>query len=222
MAIAPSSAILYLDESGDLGWTFDAPYGSGGSSRFLTIATVCVPTEKKHIPKRVIRDLYNKFHWLTDVEKKWSAMTTNERCEFAQAAHSMCAKHPDIHLDAIVVKKQNVQQHIRNDSNKLYNYMIGLSLLDRMATYDSVTMVPDPRSIKVKSGNSLHDYLLTRLWFDKQVVTVLNTRPEDSSRCLGIQFADMLAGVVQGRYEAGRFDCFTTLISNLSLKRLFF
>lgn len=222
MGTAPSSAILYLDESGDLGWTFSAPYGAGGSSRFLTIASVCVPTDKKHIPKRIIRDLYDKFSWPTNIERKWSAMTAEERCEFAQAAHSMCTKHPDIHLDAIVVRKQKVQAHIRNDNNKLYNYMIGLSLLDRMAQYGSITMVPDPRSIKVKSGNSLHDYLLTRLWFDKQAMTALYTRPEDSAKCLGIQFSDMLAGVVQGRYESGRFDCFTTLISNLSLKRLFF
>jgi hypothetical protein len=45
----------------------------------------------------------------------------------------------------------------------------------------------------------------------------------DSDKCLGCQFADMLAGVVRGRFESGRFDCFTTPISNLNLeKRLFF
>lgn len=103
-------------------------------------------------------------------------MTADERCEFAEAAHAMCAKHPDIHLHAIVVDKQKVQAHIRSDSNKLYNYMIGLSLLDRMSQYSSVTMIPDPRSIKVKSGNSLHDYLLTRLWFDKQTTTLLKSQ----------------------------------------------
>jgi hypothetical protein len=149
-------------------------------------------------------------------------MTHEERCEFSKAAFEICEKHPEIGLHAIVVKKQKVQQHIRNDSNKLYNFMIRLSLLDRMAQYDSVTMIPDPRSIKVKSGNSLHDYLLTGLWFEKQVETSLQTCPVDSSKCLGIQFADMLAGVVQGRFEAGRFDCFTTILSKLSLKRLFF
>lgn len=33
---------VYLDESGDLGWKFDAPYRSGGSSRYLTIAAIAV------------------------------------------------------------------------------------------------------------------------------------------------------------------------------------
>src|SRR5262249_43025828 len=158
-------------------WTFDAPYGAGGSSRYLTISAVCVPSAKKHIPKRVIRNLYDKFKWPTNVEKKWSSMTPEKRTEFARMACSMREQHTDIHLHAIVVKKQNVQAHIRTDSNKLYNYMIRLSLLDRMAKYDNVTMVPDPRSIKVKSGNSLHDYLLTELWFTKNVRTELQTRP---------------------------------------------
>lgn len=48
---------------------------------------------------------------------------------------------------------------MRRDSNKLYNYMIGLSLLDEMINYENVVLIPDPRTIKVKSGNSLHDYL---------------------------------------------------------------
>lgn len=223
MSTAPaSSAIFYLDESGDLGWTFSSPHGAGGSSRYLTIASICVPSEKKHIPKRVIRDLYEKFKWPTHIEKKWSEMTPGERCEFAGAAHSMCGKYPDIYLHAIVVKKENVQAHIRSDSNKLYNYMIRLALLDRMAEYERVIIVPDPRSIKVKSGNSLHDYLLTELWFSKRVTTDLQTHPIASDKCRGIQFADMLAGVVQSRFEANRNDYFVTVQSRLSLKRLFF
>jgi len=216
------SAIFFIDESGDLGWTFDAPYGAGGSSRYLTIATISTPTEKKHIPKRFIKDLYRKFSWPTNVEKKWSEMKADERLEFSKAAFAMCDKHPDIGLHAIVVKKENVQAHIKKDSNKLYNYMIKLSLLDALSNYQRVVMIPDPRSIKVKSGNSLHDYLLTELWFSKQVTTDLQTCPIASEKCAGIQFADMLAGVVQGRFEFNRFDCFTTLFSKLTLKRLFF
>jgi uncharacterized protein DUF3800 len=63
------SSIIYLDESGDLGWNFTAPYRYGGSSRYLTIAALCVPSGKKHIPKRAIRELYDKFKWPTSVEK---------------------------------------------------------------------------------------------------------------------------------------------------------
>lgn len=216
------SVIIFLDESGDLGWKFDAPFRGGGSSRYLTIGAVCVPPEKKHIPKRIVKELYKKFGWPYCREVKWSGMTSDERKEFSLLAKAMCDKHHDIFLHGIVVQKQNVMEHIRKDSNKLYNYMIRLSLLDRMAKHDVVTMVPDPRSIKVRSGNSLHDYLQTELWFTKKATTNLVTNPADSKDSLGIRFADKLAGLVQARYEDNESSYFQVLAPRINLSRLFF
>lgn len=216
------SSIIYADESGDLGWTFSAPYGAGGSSRYLTISALCVPTAKKHIPKRVIKQLYETFKWPVGIEKKWSGMTPKERETFAILASKMSEHHHDIHLHAITVKKENVQPHIKNDANKLYNYMIRICLLDCMAAEDAVIFIPDPRSIKVASGNSLHDYLQTELWFTKKVKTVLTTTPMDSKNSRGIQFADMLAGLVQQRFEEKCFDYIRICVRRLRLKRLFF
>jgi len=34
---------VYVDESGDLGWEFAQPFRQGGSSRYLTIASLLVP-----------------------------------------------------------------------------------------------------------------------------------------------------------------------------------
>lgn len=116
-----ASSIIYLDESGDLGWTFTAPYRHGGSSRYLTISALCAPPEKKHIPKRIIKDLYTKFKWNVGEEKKWALMSEVERKHFAELARKMCEGHADIRLIAIVVKKENVLGHIRADGNKLYN-----------------------------------------------------------------------------------------------------
>jgi hypothetical protein len=216
------SSIVYLDESGDLGWNFSAPYRSGGSSRYLTIAALCIPSAKKHIPKRAIKDLYERFYWATTVEKKWKQMTPAERLAFARIAETMCSKHSDIHLHAITVKKENVEAHIKADYNKLYNYMIRLCVLDCMGKHDQVLFVPDPRSIKVQSGNSLHDYLQTELWFTLRVKTSLITTPLDSKNCRGIQFADMLAGLVQQRFEDRYFDYMKICIRRIRLKKLFF
>lgn len=213
---------IYLDESGDLGWNFTAPYRNGGSSRFLTIAALCVPTEKKHLPKRVIKNLYKKCGWPPGVEKKWSMMNISERTEFANAAHTFCAAHADIHLHAITVKKQNVQLHLRADGNKLYNYMIRLSLLGRMRKHPEVLMIPDPRSIKVQSGNSLPDYLQTLLWFHIRCQTTLHMQPLESSQCFGIQFADMLCGAVQCAFEDNNFNYLSVIAPCLAHQRLYF
>jgi len=73
-----NSSLIYLDESGDLGWKLDKPYRYGGSSRYLTIASLIVDPSKKHLPKRLIKNLYIKFKWPPKVEKKWSEMGKNE------------------------------------------------------------------------------------------------------------------------------------------------
>lgn len=215
--------IIYLDESGDLGWKFDAPYRRGGSSRHITIASLVVSQSKKHLPKRLIKKLYKKFRWPTNIEKKWSDMSLVERIWFAEKANELKIQHQaDIRYISITVKKENVQNHIRSDANKLYNYMIGLSLLREMSHHEKVTFVPDPRSIKVESGNSLHDYLQTQLWFEKETSTTLITTPFDSASNLNVQFSDMLSGIVQGHFEDGNSQPWEKLRNTISYKTLFF
>jgi hypothetical protein len=100
--------------------------------------------------------------------------------------------------------------------------MIRLALLSRMAKHDVVTMVPDPRSIKVKSGNSLHDYLQTELWFTAKSNTNLLTKPADSAMSKGVQFANALAGIVQARFEDNATRDFQVIYPRLNLNRLYF
>jgi len=217
-----ASVTIALDESGDLGWTFDAPYRRGGSSRFLTIASILYPQDKNKHPKRLIRNLYSKFGWSPKHEVKWADLQPHQRVEFAQQMKKLVTNHTDIKLLAITVRKENVQDHIRRDGNKLYNYMIGLSLLDEMKNHQNVTFIPDPRSIKVKSGNSMHDYLQTKLWFEFQASTILSTTPMDSQSCKAIQVADMLSGVVQNHFEDGNSSAWNILAPHLNCRRLFF
>ena len=80
------SICIYLDESGDLGWKFDAPYRYGGSSKYLTISCLLTPKEKKDLPKHIVRKMYKKFKWNTKEKKKWSQMSLEEREYFAERA----------------------------------------------------------------------------------------------------------------------------------------
>lgn len=150
--------IVYLDESGDLGWNFSKPYREGGSSQYLTIAFLITPPNKAKFPKRIMRSMY-KLRNPPPKELKGKNLTYDERLIFVNKTIGMLNRHPEIQLLAITVRKQNVQQHIRQDPNKLYNFMINLSLLERIENEPVVTFIPDPRTIKVESGNSLIDYL---------------------------------------------------------------
>ena len=214
---------IYIDESGDLGWKLDLPYGQGGSSRHLTIAAAVVSDDAdKHLPGRLVRDMYKDHNWATDKEKKWTKMSTAHRVDFAVRAAKLVAAHPSIRLFAITVLKANVQEHLRADSNLLYNYMLKLMLLDELARHDEVILKPDPRTIKVQSGNSQHEYLQTVLWYESGARTRLHSEPQDSQKQLGIQFADMLAGVVQSHHEAANSKPWVQLRPATKCSRLFF
>lgn len=216
------AAHIYLDESGDTGWLFDLPYTRGGSSRFLVIAACVLSPEVDHKPERLLRNLYKHRNWKPGAEKKWARMSPEARTDFARSAAKLVSHTPGIELLAVVADKRNVSPHIRQDANKLYNYMVRLMLLDQMARHDRVTFVPDPRSVKVESGNSLHDYLQTELWFTRDARTHLETTPRDSRHCLNLQFTDMLAGVVQSHFEFGDRRYWEHLQAHIRLKTLFF
>ena len=110
---------VYLDESGDMGWTFTKPYRSGGSSRYLCLAFLFLPKSKKKAARDLMSDLYRKYGWIS--EKKASDATESQLVDFAEMVLAMVAANPDIKVDCIVCKKENVQAHIRDDENKIYN-----------------------------------------------------------------------------------------------------
>jgi len=131
----------------------------GGSSRYLTISSIIAPENKSHLPGIAIRKLYKKFAWDPKREQKWGFMKERQKDAFSKECIKFAQKHNDISYHSITVYKPRVQFHIRKDANKLYNYMIGLMLIRELEKFEIVNFIPDPRSIKVQSGNSLSDYI---------------------------------------------------------------
>lgn len=149
-------------------------------------------------------------------------MNNKERIDFAKVAKKLYAENNTIKFFSITAYKPCVPEYIRRDSNKLYNYLIKLILLDEMAKHDQVEFYPDPRNIKISSGDSLSDYLQTELFFTKNVATKLITIPRDSASDKGVQFADMLSGLVQHHYENSNSEAFKLLSPAIQLKTIYF
>jgi hypothetical protein len=185
---------IFVDESGDLGWQFDNPYRAGGSSRYLTVACLIVPPQHYRRPKKVITRLYKKYGWAS--EKKAAEASELQKELFCKNALDLLTAFPEIKLDVITVNKINVQGHIQQDPNKLYNYMLGLVVFDYVTKEGNFDLITDERSIRVKSQNSLKDYLQVKLWFDIGCQTVVNHQPTDSSTNYTVQFADWIAHCV--------------------------
>ncbi len=149
-------------------------------------------------------------------------MDAAERTAFAHAAAAMLLANPEITAHVIIVNKERVMDHIRADANKLYNYAINCCMLEHLSRFDNVTLVPDPRSVKVASGNALPDYLQMRLWFELGARTQLVAKPRDSKVSLQIQFVDMLAGLIQARYEDGNVADMNLLSAHIRMIHLYF
>lgn len=214
--------VVFLDESGDLGWNFSAPFRQGGSSRHLTIGALLMPKECLHYPKRVIRRMYEQYSWDSSKEVKGSELT-QEHCEnFAEKICALTSAQPGMHLRCLTVKKENVLSHIRRDPNKLYNYMVKILLGDYLAQEQSATVYHDERSVKLKSGNSLGDYLTMDQWFTRENPISLTVLPVNSKSHLNVRIADFLAHITFGYFEDGHDHGFSKISAVHSIGTLYF
>jgi hypothetical protein len=213
---------IYLDESGDLGWKFDSPYKKGGSSRFLTLAFLFSPKDKIHLPKRVVKKLYKKFKFDPATEIKGKDLTVEQKIFFCKNVVTMLQKNNELKLLAITVNKVNVQLHLRQDGNKLYNYMVNLAILDEAKKFPVVTFIPDKRSIKVASGNSLSDYLQIKLWYEYNVLTTLKNCPAESHLNKNLQFTDIVSNCIWQKYENNENRFYSILKPHIVIKNLYF
>lgn len=213
---------VYIDESGDLGWKFDKPYRSGGSSRFLTIAYIIIPSALKHLTKREIIKFYQKYNLDPKKEFKGNSLNKDQTLYFCNRVITLLNKNSEIEIGAMTVKKENVLPHIRNDSNKLYNYMINLALIKKIKHFPNINFCPDPRTIKVQSGNSLVDYLTIKLWFEENCSTTIKNIPQESHCNKNIQFIDYIAYIIWSKYESNKREGFELLKNKIENKELFF
>lgn len=196
---------IYLDESGDLGWTFTAPYGKGGSSRTLTIASVLCPKEKTKYLNRIVAGFYKTRKRPFSNELKSYDLSSKEKEQFIKQLLKLYIDHPDIKLISITVNKKRVKSKLRNDPNALYNYMVKTMLLDHLCKYKHIDFMPDSRCEKVNVGWNLEIYLKQMLAECAQLNDIenesLNIKPFDSRTTKELQFIDFYAGLIWSKYE---------------------
>lgn len=220
------SVCFFLDESGDLGWTLDKPFGNGGSSQHLTIATISSDVEsQKHIG-RFVKRAKKKYGFSSKKEMKWTDLNHQQRLDFSEKAAKLIKEHDGLQCYAIVVAKRGVAHHLRNDKSLLYNYLIRMSLLDEVVKYPNVTLIPDPQGIAPNTGAPLHHYMQHMAYEyaakTGSSVTSVGFKQLDSSASFGIQFADMLAGIIQQKFEGINEEYFAHLADVIQLKKFFF
>jgi Protein of unknown function (DUF3800) len=191
---------IYLDESGDLGWMFDAPRGRGGSSRFLTIAAVVVNNGQEIQLERLVRGFYKARKRKLSSELKSHELSAKEKIQFLRQCEQLLVRHPSISFHAITVDKRLAPQALRADNELLLNLMQKTLLMPLMAGHAEVTLIPDRTNGAERLSQVLEGVLKIAL-IEGGAQTTLKIIPTDSRHDLGVQFADYLAGVVWQNYE---------------------
>lgn len=199
--------LIYLDESGDLGWSLDKPYKKGGSSRYLTIACVLLPDYRLASIERIVRGFYKKRKRPSKNELKSIDLSSKEKSEFINALIKLKQQNiaNDIKFFAITIAKSKAKNKLRGDSNALYNYAVKRLLLDEISKYEYVDFIPDSRCEKTHARWNMREYIQQML-SEKALETTINNKhchitPMDSHRHLALQFVDYYVAMVWASHE---------------------
>ncbi len=196
--------LIYLDESGDLGFNFTQPFKKGGSSRFLTLSAILLPEDKvKHL-ERIVRNIYKQRKRNTNNELKSFMLSSKELAHFVIQLTKL-AQHSNIHFYSISINKQRTKKTLRSDPNTLYNYAVKKMLLEPISRYEYVDFMPDSRSEKTNTRWNMNEYLqqmLMELEIENGIVNKkCNITPMDSKNNLALQFVDYYASLVWTSHE---------------------
>ena len=184
--------IMYLDESGDLGF-------SPESCNHFIIGFLVSHNEIDL--KRKVKEVKQQFKLPKDVEAKATRSNTKLRRAMLEAVNSS-----PIEIHTITIHKAHVHERLRENTNILYNYAAGLILLPflKEKALDSITLVADRRIIRVPGGGlPFDDYLKAELWGTHETFTDLYINHLDSRESYGLQAADYVMNALFRARERG-------------------
>jgi len=205
---------VYLDESGDLGF-------GQRSTKYFTIAFAVV---KSPVPfRRCVKRVKMKHNIPSNVELKGN--TT--RALVKEDLLNRFAKLDDVEVHAITVKKENVDPKLRRDPNVLYNYMVGLSLVERILEEPAnarVVINVDRRIIAITTGFNFNEYLRYKIWYEKERHDIdLEIQHLDSHEAYAIQGIDIICNSIFKKYNSNNYKLFNIIQYKVkSDRRLFF
>lgn len=212
---------IFMDEAGDTGWSLIAPYGNKGSSRFLILAAITLPSDKNHLVERIMRGIYRGRKGRSfKKELKSTELNQSEKKQIATKLLTLTEKHPDITLHGIVAEKANVNNALRAKSESLYTHMAEQMLHVELAKHAVVEFYPDARTVKFKDRHALPNYLETRLAISGHVPTI-KTIPSESGAFLEIQCADVICAILFAHFERQDSTCLDILQPAIHITKLY-
>ena len=204
---------VYLDESGDLGF-------EQGGTKYFTIA-FAIMKNPIHF-KRCVKRVKVKYDIPRDVELKGYSTSESIKKDLLNRFAKL-----DIEIHAITVRKKNVEPKLRRDTNIFYNYMVGLSLVERILQEppnSRVLINVDRRVISITSGFKFNEYLRYKIWYERERRDIdLEIYHLDSHQAYAIQGIDIICNSIFRKYNSNNYRLFNIIQDKVkSDRRLYF
>ncbi len=192
---------IYIDESGNL----------GKSERYFVITMVQFLNKKriKNFLKNYSRD--NSL-----VEIKGQVMSFDHR----QVLLNKLSSKDDYFISYIVLDKENLtNRKLFDDNNILFNYLCSFLFKKTIKNCsEDITLYFDNRTVKVKSGNSLKDYLKIKAYTEWNFQKNLDVCYSDSKSNFCIQMVDVISNTIFRKYKTAKDHFYSKLKISESIR----
>ncbi len=197
---------VYIDESGDLGF-------SSKATNYFVIGYILVDNEWSFNTR------FKRFHRKLGEKKEYK----HYEIKFSKADHNCRIKilneitTYDIKFGCIILEKQKVHQHLRDDLNKLYRLIVINPVMENVLNYldenEKLEIFVDKCFSKRKVQNQFNSFLeMSGYYYSKKAEKQIklhrdriNTNHIDSTLKEGLQIADCVAGTEFARFEKENF-----------------
>jgi len=204
---------IYLDESGDLGF-------SKGSTKYFVISFII--TKNPNYLKRIARKIKEKHSIPRSVELKGATTRHNIKKDLLTKA----TKLKDLEAHYIIVKKENIEARLRQDGNIFYNYMVGLSLIPRILKEpknSTINLVVDRRITSIVSGFSLDKYVKYKILYENNRNDInLLVDYKDSHMVYNLQVVDIICNSIYRKYDNGKEELYNLIKHKVKRSRKLF
>jgi hypothetical protein len=199
--------IIYLDESGDLGFDF---VNKTPSQKFVITLLVCRNKDAVDSFKRAVRrTLKNKLNHKKQNKRVVEELHATSLSYPIKQYFYKQIRNSDWDIYAVALNKNRVYEHLINKPGrkKLYNYLANF-LLDKVnlsTANPAVTLIVD----KCKNKEEIADfnqYLGNQLDARLPLNIPLNIYHEDSRANAGLQAVDLFCWGIYRKYEYGDLD----------------
>lgn len=192
---------FFIDESGDL----------GAKGRYFVVTLLTSQKSKR------ISNFMRKFCVRNSLQEVKASQLSFSQKQFI--FNKLCSAN-DYTISYIVADKLSIDnKKILEDKNLCYNYLFSFLVKKTIrSTQEDITLLLDNHSTKVKSINSLADYIKIKAFTQWGFTHNLSIRYVDSKNSKVVQATDVVSNAIYAKYTYGKDHFYRKLTISESIK----